>query len=98
MKQAQEMQAKLTKAQKELEAQTFQGKAANGGVTATVNGHKDIVSLEFAPDFLTKPMDFVRSSIVLAVKEAQKGAQKASEKIARDSMGGMGALKGLMGL
>ena len=52
IKKAQELQSQMEKAQGELNLIEIEGQAGGGMVTAKVNGHKELISLEIDPEIL----------------------------------------------
>ncbi len=50
LRQAQAMKQKMNEFQKELEIQSFTGKAGNGAVTVTLNGKHDVLSVSIQPE------------------------------------------------
>ncbi|MGB0410736.1 MAG: YbaB/EbfC family nucleoid-associated protein [Pikeienuella sp.] len=89
MKQAQEMQSKMTDAQARLEDITATGEAGAGMVTATVTAKGELKSLKIDPSlFNPDDKEVVEDLIVAAVKEAQiKGAEAAQAEMAKVTEG-----------
>ena len=47
IKKAQELQSQMEKAQEELNLIEIEGQAGGGMITAKVNGHKELIALQF---------------------------------------------------
>ena len=73
LKQAQKMQADMQAKQEELEAAEYTVSAGGGAVTVRINGRKEILSLDIAPE-IVDPDDIETLSdiLVAAVNEAIK--------------------------
>ena len=80
----QEMQAKMTAAQDEVEAREFTASVGGGVVEAKVNGKKEVVSITIKPEAVD-PEDLV----VSAVNEALRQANDAMEQSMSDVTGGL---------
>ena len=73
MQQIQKMQADMAAKQEELENREYEVSAGGGAVTVKINGHKQILALDIAPE-IVDPDDIETLSDVLvaAVNEAIK--------------------------
>ena len=73
LQQIQKMQADMTAKQEELEAREYEVSAGGGAVTVKINGKKQIVALDIAPE-IVDPDDIETLSdiLVAAVNEAIK--------------------------
>ena len=92
LRQAQELQARLNKAQEELEYATVEATSGGEVVKVVVTGKLKLQSLEIAPEAL-EPLDveLLQDLVLAAINEGLEKAQKmASERI--------GALTGGLGL
>ena len=56
IKQAQKMQAEITNVQEEIENETFTATTGGGAVEITMNGRKQVQSLNISPKSLTRTM------------------------------------------
>ena len=84
-----EMQAKLQEAQENLGHVTDSGESGGGMVKATVNGKKQLISLQIDPD-LCKPEDreMLQDLVVAAVNQALvKVEEKAKQEIKKSTDG-----------
>ena len=83
MKQAQEMQQKMTDLQAELDHMSVEGSSGAGAVKVCVNGKGSVKSVTLDPAFVrADETDILEDLIVAAINDA---AQKA-EKIAQEQM------------
>ena len=99
LRQAQKMQEDMAAKQEELEAREYEVSAGGGAVSLKINGKKQILSLDIAPE-IVDPDDIETLSdiLVAAVNEAIKRVEETSaaemEKITGamnlPGMGGMG--------
>jgi DNA-binding YbaB/EbfC family protein len=88
LKQAQQMQAKLLKAQEELEKTTVEASAGGGAVTAVVTGQQRLVSIKISPDAVDPDdVEMLEDLVLAAVNE---GMEKAKELAASQ----LGAITG----
>ena len=96
MKQAQKMQADMARAQAEIAALEVSGAAGGGSVTATVNGHLELVKISIAPDALeSSDAELLEDLVLAAVKQAQADARRQSEARMAAAAGPMGGMMGL---
>ena len=93
LKQAQKMQEQVAQVQAELEAKEYEIKAGGGVVTVKINGKKEILSLDIAPE-IVDPDDIETLSdvIVAAVNEAIKTVETDAANEMGKITGGMGAM------
>ena len=92
MKAAQEMQAKMTDLQEQLETMTVVGESGAGLVRATATAKGELIGLEIDPTiFNPDEKEVVEDLILAAIKDAQS---KAAER----SQAEMGKLTESMGL
>jgi len=89
-KMAQQMQAEMARVQAELDALTVEGTAGGGAVTATVNGHGELVSLAIDREVVDPDdVDMLQDLVTAAVNEGiRQVKQTTEEKMARVT-GGM---------
>jgi DNA-binding YbaB/EbfC family protein len=99
IKQAQKMQEDMAALQAELEEREYEISAGGGAAKIKINGRKEIVSLEIAPE-IVDPDDVETLSDILiagineAIKTVETTSQKEMEKITA-GMPGMGGIPGL---
>jgi DNA-binding YbaB/EbfC family protein len=90
MKQAQQMQAQMAKAQKELESKEVTAEVGGGQVKVVMNGKHRLKSIEIAPESLDpEDIDFLQDLIVAAVNEGAKNVDDLVEKEMGSVAGGM---------
>jgi len=84
------MQNDMMKAQAEIEASTFVGKAANGDITVEITGKKEVVKVTIAPA-LVDPEDvsFLEDLIMIATNDAMRQADEMTESSMGKLTGGM---------
>jgi nucleoid-associated protein EbfC len=96
LRQVQQMQGRMEKLQKELEAETVSASAGGGAVTVVATGTQKIVSVRIDPEALADA-EMVQDLVVAAVNEAlEKSKAMASEKMSALTAG-MGLPPGLLG-
>lgn len=89
MKQAQQMQEQLKKAQDELKESEFIGSAGGGMVNVTVSGAKEVLAVSIKPEAVDPDdIEMLEDLITAAVNDA---LNKVSEK-ERELMSNMGGL------
>lgn len=90
MKQANQMQLKMKKAQEELATKEFTGTSGGGAVTAKVNGENKILSLNINPEVLkTGDVEMLQDLVISAVNDAIKTAKDESSKEMSKITGGL---------
>ena len=86
MKQAQQMQEQLKKAQEELKASEFVGSAGGGMVKVTVSGAKEVLAVSINPqaidpDDIEMLEDMVAAAINATVKQVDETAEAEMGKL-----------------
>lgn len=95
MKQAQEMQQQLAKAQQELAQREFVGTAGGGLVRATVTGGPELVAIEISPEVVDpNDVELLEDLILAAVRQAMDAAVEAANTQLGGLTGGLGGLLG----
>ncbi len=80
MKQAQKLQAKLSKVQAELAEKQVEGTAGGGVVTVTANGQQEIVGIKIAPEVVDpEDVDMLEDLILAAIQQAREKAQELAD-------------------
>src|SRR6266480_718198 len=98
MKQVQQMQADMAKAQEELAKETVEASAGGGMVTVKATGALEITEITISPEAIDPDDPELLADMVLAaVNEAIRSAQQLVETKLGGAMGGMQGL-GLPGL
>jgi len=76
MRQMQQMQSRLAKAQQELESMTAEGSAGGGAVTITITGSFQVQSLKIAPEVVEAgDVEMLEDLVTAALNEALQKAQ-----------------------
>ena len=76
MKQAQRMQENMQKKQAELNAQEFSASSGGGMVKVTVNGAREVLSVEIDPQCVDPDdVEMLQDLVVAAVNEAMRKAE-----------------------
>lgn len=90
MKQAQKMQQDMLKMQEDLEKETFSATAGGGAVKATVDGKRELVSLEIDPEAVEPDdVEMLQDMVVAAVNEALRQAEKSANDNMSKITGGL---------
>jgi hypothetical protein len=81
MRQAQELQAKLAKAQQELENVTLEVSSGGGAVTVTINGQQEIQSVKISPEVVDpEDVELLEDLVLTAVREAIAKSKETAAK------------------
>ena len=98
MKQVQEMQAQMARAQEELAAETVEASAGGGMVRVKATGAGEMIGVKIAPEAIDPDDPEMLEDLVLAaVNEALRNAQELMQSRLGGAMGGLGGL-GLPGM
>jgi len=90
MKQAQQMQAKMAKAQEELAAKEVAAEVAGGQVKVVMNGKHRVKSIEIAPESVDpEDVEFLQDLVTAAVNEAAEKVDALVEQEMGSVTGGM---------
>jgi hypothetical protein len=91
IRQAQELQNRLAKAQEELANTIIEGTSGGGAIKVTVNGQQEIQAIKISPDVVNpQEVDMLEDLVLSAVRDAMVKAQELASK----KMGGLtGGLK-----
>jgi len=85
MRQAQELQAKLAKAQQELANITVKASSGGGAVKITINGQQKIQSLKISPEAINPDdVEMLEDLVLTAVNEAiAKSQELAAQRLGK---------------
>ena len=98
LKQVQQMQADMAKAQEELEAEIVEASAGGGMVTVKMSGDLELREVKIDPEALDPDdVELLQDMITAAVSEALRSAQELAASKMGAATGGLGDL-GLPGL
>lgn len=90
MKQAKQMQAKMSKVQEELEEKKVEATAGGGAVKVVVNGKQEVLDLEIDPDAVDpEDVEMLEDLILAAVNEGLRKAQDMVDDEMGKVTGGM---------
>ena len=90
MKQAKQMQAKMSKVQEELEEKTVEATAGGGAVKVVVNGKQEVLDLEIDPDAVDpEDVEMLEDLILAAVNEGLRKVQDMVDDEMGKVTGGM---------
>ena len=89
-RQAQKLQAQMTKAQEELEAREYEASAGGGMVTVKVSGKKELTAIEIKPEAVDPDdIEMLQDLVLAAVNEALRSASDAMEREMGKLTGGL---------
>ena len=98
MRQAQQMQEQMSKAQEELAKEIVEASAGGGIVRVKATGALEIIEIKIAPEAIDpEDPDLLADMVQAAVNEALRSAQSLVESRLGNAMGGLQGL-GLPGL
>ncbi len=90
LRQAQQMQAKLAKAQEELENASIEASSGGGAVTVVVNGHQSIQSIKIAAEVVDPAdVEMLEDLVMTAVNEAMDKAKELAASQLQSVTGGL---------
>ena len=91
MKQAQQMQENLKKAQEEIAGMEVEGQAGAGMVKVVMTGRHDVKRVSIAPSLMNEDKDMLEDLIAAAVNDAVRRVEAATQ----EKMGGLTSGLGL---
>jgi nucleoid-associated protein EbfC len=98
MKQVQQMQAEVMKAQEALKDEVVEASAGGGMVTVKISGDLELKELRIDPDAVDpEDVELLQDMVLAATNEAIRSAQELASSKLGQATGGMGGL-GLPGL
>lgn len=90
MRQIQQLQEEMAKAQESLETKTVEVSMGGGAVTVVMNGHQKIVSLKLDKDAVDpEDVETLQDMIVAAVNQAVDKSQEMAEQSMKGLTGGL---------
>jgi DNA-binding YbaB/EbfC family protein len=99
MRQVQQMQADMAKAQEALKSEVVEASAGGGTVTVKITGGLELQEVRIDPEAVDpEDVELLQDLVLAAVNEAIRSAQELAEKRLGGAMGGLGGLEGLGGL
>ncbi len=98
LKQVQDMQTQMARAQEELAAETVEASAGGGMVRVKATGAGELIEVKIAPEAIDPDDPEMLEDLVLAaVNEALRNTQELMQSRLGGAMGGLGGL-GLPGM
>lgn len=98
LKQIEQLQANMMKAQEELNTLSVEGSAGGGAVIVVMNGQQQVESVTIDPEFVDpSDVETLQDAIVAALQDAQHKVQDLVQEKMGAATGGLGGM-GLPGL
>jgi DNA-binding YbaB/EbfC family protein len=98
LKQVQQMQADMAKAQEELKDEIVEASAGGGMIKVTMSGDLELRTVEIDPEGVDpEDVEMLQDMVLAAVNEALRAAQERASSKLGDAGGGLGGL-GLPGM
>ena len=99
LKQVQQMQAEMAKAQEELKNETVEATAGGGTVTVVMTGELQVKEVVIEPDAIDPDdVELLQDLVLAAFNEAVRSAQELQQRKLGAATGGLGDLAGGLGL
>jgi nucleoid-associated protein EbfC len=99
MRQVQQMQADMAKAQEELKSEVVEASAGGGMVTVKISGDLELKELRIDPEAVDPDdVELLQDMVQAAVNEALRSAQELAAKKMGAATGGLAGPGGLGGL
>jgi hypothetical protein len=96
LKQAQQMQAKISQLQEEMASKTVEVSSGGGMVNVVMNGKQEILSVRIDPEVVSREeVEMLQDLIVAAVNEAIRKSQEMMTEEMKKITGGL-SIPGLM--
>jgi DNA-binding YbaB/EbfC family protein len=90
LRQAQQLQAKLAKAQEELESMIVEATSGGGAVKVVIDGHQKVHSIEISPEAVEAgDIELLQDLVMSAVNEAVAKSQELVSKRLSSLTGGL---------
>src|SRR4051812_36453369 len=99
MKQVQQMQADMAKAQEQLKHEVVEASAGGGMVTVKVSGDLEVKEIRIDPEAVDpEDVELLQDMVLAAVNEGVRSAQGLAASKLNAATGGLGGAGGLGGL
>jgi DNA-binding YbaB/EbfC family protein len=95
MKQAQQLQANMQKAQAEIAAMEVTGESGGGMVKVTINGRHEAKRVQIDPSVPLDDREMVEDLVAAAINDAVHKLESVSQQKMQGMMGGMNLPPGL---
>ncbi|MBB3140171.1 YbaB/EbfC family nucleoid-associated protein [Halomonas organivorans] len=89
MKQAQEMQEKMQKAQEEVAKAEVHGEAGAGMIKITMNGRHDVLKVDIDPSVMQEDKELLEDLLAAAVNDAVRKVEASSKQLMEDATSGL---------
>lgn len=89
MKQAQEMQEKMQRAQEEVADAEVLGEAGAGMVSVTMNGRHDVISVDIDPSVMEEEKELLEDLLAAAVNDAVRKVEVSSKAKMEEATAGL---------
>jgi len=90
LRQAQQLQAKLAKAQEELSDLTTEASSGGGAVKVVIDGHQTIKSVEISPEVVdVEDVELLQDLVMTAINEAITKSQELASQHLGSVTGGL---------
>jgi DNA-binding YbaB/EbfC family protein len=98
LKQVQQMQAEMAKAQEELKNETVEASAGGGTVTVVMTGELNVTDVRIDPEAVDpEDVELLQDLVLAAFNEALRSAQELQTRKLGAATGGLGDLAGGLG-
>jgi DNA-binding YbaB/EbfC family protein len=99
LKQVQQMQAEMAKAQEELKSESVEATAGGGTVTVVMTGELKVTEVRIDPGAVDPDdVELLQDLVLAAFNEALRSAQELQQRKLGAATGGLGDLAGGLGL
>ena len=99
LKQAQQMQADMAKAQEELKNETVEATVGGGMIHVRMSGDLQLQEIKIDPEAVDpEDVDMLQDMVLAAVNEAIRSAQELASSKMNQAAGGLGELGGGLGI
>lgn len=93
LKQIEQMQANMARAQEQLAEETVEGTAGGGAVVVVMNGHSQAQSITIDPEFVDpEDVETLQDAILAALQDAQRKAGELMQERIGAATGGLGSM------
>ncbi|MCS2608997.1 YbaB/EbfC family nucleoid-associated protein [Halomonas dongshanensis] len=89
MKQAQEMQDKMQRAQEEVAKAEVQGEAGAGMVKVTMNGRHDVSKVTIDPSVMEEDKELLEDLLAAAVNDAVRKIEASTKSMMEEATSGL---------
>jgi len=99
LKQAQQMQAEMVKAQEDLKNETVEATVGGGMVSVKMSGDVELLAIKIDPEAVDpEDVEMLQDMVLAAVNEAIRAAQELAASKMNQATGGLGGQGGGLGL